>query len=252
MEPSADRPLLEVLSVSKRYGSLMALRDVSFSLREGEILGLIGPNGAGKTTMVSVLSGSILPSQGEVRFDGRLINGLKPHRVGELGIARTFQLVQPFTGMTALECTMLGALFGSLRGRLTGIRAARRHAEEVLTFVGLAPKADILAENLNIPERRRLELARALAARPRLLLLDEVMAGLNAAEVDDAITLIRSIRDRGMSVLVIEHLMQAILGLADRVVVLHHGNKIADGPAADVMTDERIVTVYLGSPFRNE
>jgi branched-chain amino acid transport system ATP-binding protein len=183
----------------------------------------------------------------QVRYLGESIVRLSAHRIGARGIARTFQLVQPFSHLTVRECTMLGALFGTTEGRCRNVAQARVHADDVLEMVGLYSKAEIPAENLNIAERKRLEVARALAARPRLLLLDEVMAGLGGTEVEDAVALIRAIRSRGITIIVIEHVMQAIIGLSERVIVLHHGEKIADGPVAQVLADDLIIRTYTGT-----
>jgi branched-chain amino acid transport system ATP-binding protein len=198
-----------------------------------------------------VLSGTIRASKGDVRLFGRSIRRLRSDQIGYLGVARTFQLAQPFSGLTALECTMLGALFGTAAGRRTNVADARDFAREMLGFVGLQAKARVLADDLNVPERKKLELARALAARPKLLLLDEVMAGLNASEIDETMHLLSSIRAQGVTILMVEHIMQAISMLSDRVIVLHHGEKIADGKVTDVLSDERIAQVYLGSRMRH-
>jgi branched-chain amino acid transport system ATP-binding protein len=223
------------------------LHHITFKIQEGEIVGLIGPNGAGKTTLIGVLSGAIKPNAGSVVYCGRSILGLKSYRIGELGIVRTFQLVQPFLHLTVCECVMLGALFGSADKRSTSVAAARERAAALLKTVGLDDKADTQAELLNIPERKKLEIARVLAARPKLLLLDEVMAGLSNSEVGEIITLLRSLHADGISIIVIEHVMQAIRGLVDRVIVLHHGEKIADGLIADVLAQENVVSNYMGA-----
>ena len=236
--------LLEARSVTKRYGSLAAVAAVSFELKEGEILGLIGPNGAGKTAMVNVIAGSVRGWTGEVRFGGRSLRRLRPYTIGRLGIARSFQIAQPFEAMTVAENVMVGALFG--RRELRRVAAAREKALEILELLGLIDKADSPAQSLNAPERKRLEIARALAMEPQLLLLDEVMAGLNPADVDLAVERIRRVRAEGVSILLVEHVMQAIASLADRVIVLHHGKKILDGPTADVLSDELLVGLYLG------
>lgn len=237
--------LLEVCGVTKRYGSLAALHEVGFTIGEGEIVGLIGPNGAGKTTLVNVVSGSAPGWSGDVRFRDRTLRGHKPHQIARLGIARTFQIAQPFDRMTAVENVMVGALFG--HGDGAKVRVARRRAEELLGSLGLAEKASLPAESLNAPERKRLEVAKALALEPSLLLLDEVMAGLNPAEVGQAVELIEQVRARGVAILLIEHVMQAIASLADRVVVLHHGEKIVEGTAEDVLRDQQVIGAYLGS-----
>ena len=239
--------LLDVKNVTMKYGSLVALNQVSLSVCSREIVGLIGPNGAGKTTLIGVLSGAIVPTAGEVLFCGRSMVGLRTFRVGELGIARTFQLVQPFQRLTARECVMLGALFGSTDGRNASVRAAREEADRLLEMVGLQHKGDSQSESLNVPERKKLEIARAMAARPRLLLLDEVMAGLSDGEVAEIVGLIRQLRTGGVTIIVIEHVVQAIRELADRVVVLHHGEKIADGSVDEVLSQNLVVEHYLGS-----
>jgi branched-chain amino acid transport system ATP-binding protein len=238
---------LQVVNLSKYYGSLAALREVSFTLDAGQIVGLIGPNGAGKSTLIGVLAGAIAPTSGDVRYLGRSIVRLRAHRIGALGIARTFQLVQPFSHLTVRECTMLGGLFGTTEGRCRNMPQARANSDDILEIVGLYGKADVPAENLNIAERKRLEIARTLAARPRLLLLDEVMAGLGATEVDEAVALIQAIRSRGVTIIVIEHVMQAIIGLSERVIVLHHGEKVADGPVGQVLADDLIIRTYTGT-----
>ena len=239
-------PLLEVTKLTKTYGSLAALREVSFTLEAGEIVGLIGPNGAGKSTLIAVLAGAIAPTSGDIHYLGNSIKGWPAYRIGALGIARTFQLVQPFSHLTVRECIMLGALFGSADGRYRNVPKARIFSDDILRMVGLDAKADTPSEHLNIPERKRLEIARALASRPRLILLDEVLAGLGSAEVDNAIALIQTIRGAGATIILIEHVMQAIIGLSERVIVLHHGEKVADGPVEQVLAEDLVVQSYLG------
>jgi branched-chain amino acid transport system ATP-binding protein len=236
--------LLEARDVTKRYGNLAALDAVSFHVEEGEIVGLIGPNGAGKTTLVDVVSGATPGWTGRIDFRGRPLRGLKPYRIGRLGIARTFQIAQPFTRMTVLENVVVGGLYGHAEG---GVRLARQRAAVLLDELGLSEKADEPAETLNAPERKRLELAKALSMDPTVLLLDEVMAGLNAAEIELAVELIRHVHKRGVTIVLIEHVMQAIASLADRVIVLHHGEKITEGPPEAVLADERVIGAYLGS-----
>jgi branched-chain amino acid transport system ATP-binding protein len=236
--------LLEARDVTKRYGNLAALDAVSFHVEEGEIVGLIGPNGAGKTTLVDVVSGATPGWTGRIDFRGRPLRGLKPYRIGRLGIARTFQIAQPFTRMTVLENVVVGGLYGHAEG---GVRLARQRAAVLLDELGLSEKADEPAETLNAPERKRLELAKALSMDPTVLLLDEVMAGLNAAEIERAVELIRHVHKRGVTIVLIEHVMQAIASLADRVIVLHHGEKITEGPPEAVLADERVIGAYLGS-----
>jgi branched-chain amino acid transport system ATP-binding protein len=245
------RPLLEVVGLCKYYGQLAAVSNVSFSVKAGEIVGLIGPNGAGKTTLVGLLSGAIRPSDGDIRFRDRSIVGLRPHNIGQLGIIRTFQVVQPFLHLTVRECAMLGALFGCSEGGNRRVSAARVNAEMILEFVGLDHKADAPAEQLNIPERKRLELARVLAARPTLLLLDEVMAGLSANEVKEMIELVRGISKNGVSVIFVEHMIDAVNTLCNRIVVLHHGEKVADGSLLEIAAQNALVNDYLGTHWRS-
>jgi branched-chain amino acid transport system ATP-binding protein len=248
----ADAALFEAKSVTKRFGGLTAVSDVSFALREGEILGLIGPNGSGKTTLVNVLTGATSYSAGTATLNGRALRGLPPHRICGLGIGRTFQVVKPFRSLSVLENVMVGGLFGRDDGGDRDIAAARARAVETLRLCGLGQHADgqLAADTLNVPQRKRLELARALAMRPRLLFLDEVMAGLNTGEIDEAVTLIKRIRDSGVTLVVIEHVMQAIRSLCDRLVVLYNGAKLTEGPPDQVLHHPDVISAYLGRRYQ--
>jgi branched-chain amino acid transport system ATP-binding protein len=237
--------LLEVSGVTKRFGGLVAVSDVSFTLAEGEILGLIGPNGAGKTTLFNMVNGVYKLNKGKISFAGQDITNLPPNEVVHLGIARTHQIVKPLYGMTVVENVTVGACFG--RDYLK-LKPARKVARDVLERVGLADRANTSVRSLTIAGKKRLEVARALAARPKLLLLDEVLAGLNPTEVALMIDIVRSIRDSGISVLMIEHLMQAIMSLSDRIVVLNLGAKLAEGRPEEVVQDSNVVEAYLGIP----
>jgi branched-chain amino acid transport system ATP-binding protein len=237
--------ILEASRLTRRFHGLVAVNDVSFHLKRGEILGLIGPNGAGKTTLVSMVNGTLEPTGGELVFEGRSMRGVPAYRRAHLGIGRTFQVMKPFPGMSVLENVSVGALFGANGGERS-IGRAREQARNCLEFVGLSRRIAQRADALGGPDRKRLELARALAMKPRLLLLDEVMAGLNHVEIEEVIEVIRKIRRQGISILVIEHVMKAIKSLSDRVFVLHHGEKIVEGKTDEVLRDPRVVEAYLG------
>ncbi|HLI14008.1 MAG TPA: ABC transporter ATP-binding protein [Alphaproteobacteria bacterium] len=237
--------LLAVEGVSQRFGGVMANHDVSLAIAEDEILGLIGPNGAGKTTLFNIIAGAIRPSAGRVRFRGEDITGIGASACCLRGIARTFQVVRSFDAMTVLENVMVGAFCRTNRER-----TARREASAVLEWMRLDGRRDALAAELTPPEKRRLEVARALATRPRLLLLDEVMAGLTPAEARIGVDLIREIRARGIAVLMVEHVMEVLMPLVDRVVVLNLGRLLAEGKPQDVVRDERVIAAYLGEKYR--
>jgi branched-chain amino acid transport system ATP-binding protein len=235
--------LLEVRGVSKRFGGLLAVSDVSFSIREGEILGLIGPNGAGKTTLFNIVNGVYKPDGGSITFAGKDITGLSPNKVVKMGLARTHQIVKPLNSLSVLDNVTVGACFGR---ESLGLNAARETARQVLKRVGLGDRAESSARNLTLASKKRLEVARALAAKPTLLLLDEVLAGLNPTEVTQMIDLVRKIRDDGVAVFMIEHVMQAIMKLSDRIVVLNFGQKLAEGRPTEIASDPQVIEAYLG------
>jgi branched-chain amino acid transport system ATP-binding protein len=235
--------LLEVERISKSFSGLKAMQDVSFAVPEGQIVALIGPNGAGKTTCFNVVAGVYRPDSGEVRFAGDRIDGRRPDQICRAGVGRTFQLVKPFAGLTVMENVVVGALNAS-----ASVREARRKSEEVIEQLGLASKSRQIAASLTLPDRKRLEVARALATGPRLLLLDEVMAGLRPTETDHMVALFRELNSRlGLTILLIEHVMRAVMALSARVIVLHHGQVIAAGTPDEVTRDPAVLECYLGA-----
>ncbi len=238
--------LLALRAVSKQFGGLRALSDISFDVGAGEIVGIMGANGAGKTTLFSLIAGNERPSGGTIVFDGRALAGLPPHRICRLGIARTFQIVRPFGGLTVEDNVATAAMFGAAQAASPA--AAAERARAVLALVGLAERAGDLAETLTLSGQKRLELARAVATGGRLLMLDEVMAGLTPAEVAAMLEIVRRLhREYGLTILIIEHVMRALMQLAGRIVVLHHGEKIAEGPPAAIGADPRVHEVYFGA-----
>jgi len=236
--------LLAVEGVSKSFGGLKAVQDVGFSLAEGELLALIGPNGAGKTTLFSVISGFFRPDAGRISLAGESLAGLRPHDICRRGMVRTFQVTRPFHRLTVLENVLVGAL-----ERVAHRRQAVRIAEEVLELTGLADKAGSMGQSLTLPDRKRLELARALATGPRVLLLDEVMAGLNPTETGRLIDLIRTIHGRGVTIFLIEHVMKAVMALSQRILVLNYGELIAQGVPEEIVRDPRVIEAYLGEGY---
>lgn len=252
--------ILELISVTKEFGGLKAVNQVSFSAGEGEIVGLIGPNGSGKTTLINLISGTYPLSGGDIKYNGISIKSLPTFERARSGISRTFQIVKPLKNMTVRDNVMVAAIFGkaevsrlkeisqSLSSRL--VKSAYSNTDSILELVGLNDKSDRYADNLTLPDRKRLELARALAMTPKLLLLDEVMAGLNNYEVTEIMELIKKISKKGVTVIVIEHIMKAIMGVADRVIVLHHGQLIAQGKPAEIVKNPDVINAYLGKKYK--
>ena len=234
--------MLDVDSLSKSFRGLRAVQDAGFSVPAGGIVGLIGPNGAGKTTCFNMIAGVFAPDAGRIAFDGKPIHGLRPDQVCAAGIGRTFQIVKPFAGLTVLDNIVVGALL-----RSKDVSAAKSYAAEIMERLGLGTKADLPASSLTLPDRKRLEVARALATRPKLLLLDEVMAGLRPTECDQIVAVFRELnRSEGLTILLIEHVMRAVMALAQQIVVLHHGEVIARGTPDEVVRDPAVLECYLG------
>lgn len=242
---ASGKVLLDVQNLSKAFKGVQALDGVSLQVHEGEILGLLGPNGSGKSTFINVVSGHFPATGGQMFFEGRQLAGLQAHSIAQAGIARTYQIPRPFAHLTVLQNVALVAMFG---GAALNHEQATQEAWKWLAFTGLQDKADALPDDLNLHQRKFLELTRALASRPRLVLLDEVLSGLTPGEINEAITLIRKIRDRGATIVFVEHVMRAVMALADRVAVLNYGKLIAVGPAREVMQNSEVVSAYLGTP----
>lgn len=237
------QPLLEITGVTKAFGGLLALNNVDMAVHPGEIVGLIGPNGAGKTTLFNVIAGFFLPERGTIIFQGHDVTHLKAHNICRLGIARTFQVPKPFTNLSILENMMVGACFGA--GMKIGKESLDRIVE-ILRFAGLEDKALSMADTLNLVERKKLEVSKALSTSPKLVLFDEVMAGLNPSETTEMIEFIGKLRDQGLTIILIEHLMKVIMTLSDRVVVLHYGEKLREGKPHEVANDPQVIEAYLG------
>jgi branched-chain amino acid transport system ATP-binding protein len=241
-------PILEGQGVSKYFGGLAAVSNVDFHVDKGEIMGMIGPNGAGKTTLFNLISAALPLSSGEIRFKGQKLNGLKPHQICKMGLSRTFQETKVFANMPVLQNVLVGAFFGS-SSYLSGAEAARE-ASQALEFVGLSAMSATPIKDLTLVDQKRIEVARALATKPEVLLLDELMAGLNPAEVSEAMELVRKIRDKGITIFMVEHVMKAIMGICGRIMVLHHGEKIADGTPQEIAANKTVIEIYLGEEIR--
>jgi branched-chain amino acid transport system ATP-binding protein len=239
--------VLETRELSRRFGGVDAVADVSLAVEEGTVLGVIGPNGAGKSTLINLITGHLKPSQGRVMIDGRDVTGRRPWTVAKERVARTFQIVKPFRNLTVRENVAIGAMFGPERAR--SAREAIEQAQEALERVGLADRAELSPGDLSVADARRLELAKALAMRPRLLLLDEVMAGLRPDEIQPSLDLIRSLRDDGVTILVVEHVMKAIMSVSDSLLVMHEGSELVRGEPEEVVEDPRVIEAYLGHRY---
>jgi len=238
---------LSVQNLSKSFGGLVVIQQLSFSINQGEILGVIGPNGSGKTTLFNLITGFLSANSGKIEFEGQNVVNRRPSSVCKSGITRTFQLVKPFVRLTALENVMAGRAYG--REPASSMKQARKEAEEILETTGLAKKQHILGESLNLIDRKRLEIARALATRPKLLLLDEVFAGLNHSEVEEALQLVSTLKAQGITMMIVEHVIRVILGVSNQVIVLSSGVKIFEGSPEDAVKDQKVIEAYLGEDF---
>jgi branched-chain amino acid transport system ATP-binding protein len=245
--PVTEKPVLETQGLGRRFGGLQAVSEVSFSVPKGQVLGVIGPNGAGKSTFINLVTGHIKPTSGRVLIDGKDLTGARPWVIAHAGVARTFQIVKPFRGMTVRENVAVGVLYGPDHTSL--MSAALRRADEVLEEVGLAGLGDRSPAELSVADARRLEFAKALAVNPRLLLLDEVMAGLRHSEIEPSLELIAKLRERGLTIIVVEHVMRAILAISDKVLVLHQGQVLTTGEPRKVLSDPRVIEAYLGHRY---
>ncbi|HEX6514251.1 MAG TPA: ABC transporter ATP-binding protein [Nocardioidaceae bacterium] len=243
----SDTPVLETRDLGRRFGGVKAVSDVSFSVPPGQVLGVIGPNGAGKSTFINLVTGHIKPSTGKVLINGKDMTGAKPWAIAHAGVARTFQIVKPFRGMTVRENVAVGVLYGPDNASL--MSHALQRADEILEEVGLAEQGDRPPAELSVADARRLEFAKALALNPRLLLLDEVMAGLRHSEIEPSLELIRRLKERGLTIVVVEHVMKAILAISDKVLVIHQGRVLTSGEPRTVLSDPRVIEAYLGQRY---
>lgn len=242
-----DTPVFEVRSLGKRFGGLDAVSDISFSLPAGQILGLIGPNGAGKSTFINLVTGHIKPTSGTVLINGKDLTGARPWKIAHAGVARTFQIVKPFRGMTVRENVAVGVMYGP--NSVTLMSRALSSADEVLARVGLADLGDMSPTELSVADARRLEFAKALALEPKVLLLDEVMAGLRESETEPSLQLIRDLKDEGLTIIVVEHVMKAILAISDQVLVMNRGSVLTKGNPEEVLADPEVIAAYLGQRY---
>jgi len=244
--------ILTIKSLSKHFGALKAVDEVSFEVKRGEILGLIGPNGAGKTTIANVVTGTYPKTSGSIIFEDTDISNLKPYQIARKGLTRTFQVVKPLIGMTVEENVLVGSLYGRDK-RNTDMKNASKRAREIIKLVGLESKKDSLVSDITLPDLKKMEFARVLAMEPEVLFLDEVMAGLNPAEVEEASILVKRVRrEKELTIVYIEHIMKAVMGISDRIVVLHHGRKIVEGTPQEVVNNSAVIEAYLGKRYARE